>query len=71
MGSDDVVKAFNSLMQYVFKMETIPENEKDPKELLNFWGQFLLEIRKSVGDKKTKLNVVDMLRNQITDIDKF
>ena len=52
-------------------METIPENEKDPKELLNFWGQFLLEIRKSVGDKKTKLNVVDMLRNQITDIDKF
>lgn len=58
-------------MQYVFKMETIPENEKDPKELLNFWGQFLLEIRKSVGDKKTKLNVVDMLRNQITDIDKF
>ena len=35
------------------------------------WGRLLLEIRKDVGNKHTKLNELDMLRWLITDIDKL
>lgn len=35
------------------------------------WGKLLLEIRKSLGNKKTKLDEFDMLRAMIKDIEKW
>ena len=64
VGSDEVVRAVNDYMQSVFKAEP------DLSESLGNWGRILLAIRKDLGDRKTKLNHVDMLRSQITDIDK-
>jgi len=39
--------------------------------MMSLWGILLLEIRKSLGDKNTKLEKYDMLRAMIKDIDKF
>jgi hypothetical protein len=38
---------------------------------MRLWGQLLLEIRKDVGNKKTGLNELDMLRWLISDIEKL
>ncbi len=71
LGADNVVRSFNELMQYIYSIETIEEEKFDPGRFLQLWGAFLLEIRRDVGNKKTKLGPADMLRIQITDIDKF
>ena len=65
LASDQVVRAFNDMMQFFF---TVGE-QADPIKMLTLWGAFLLEIRKSIGEPKTKLTAVEMLRGQITDID--
>ncbi len=68
-GSDDVVKAYNALMKHTYEAEST--GDRDPGEMMHLWGTLLLEIRKSLGNKKTKLNQVDMLRGMITDIDEY
>ena len=68
-GSDEVVRAYNELMQHTYKAESI--GERDPKKIMHLWGNFLLEIRKSLGNKKTTLDEIDMLRGMITDIDQY
>ena len=67
LGSDDVVKSFNALMQHIYNAGNT--GAEDPKELMRLWGGLILEIRKNVGDPKTKLTDVDMLKAQITDIE--
>ena len=37
--------------------------------MMRIWGGLLLEIRRSLGNKKTKLDEFDMLRAMIEDID--
>ena len=69
LGSDDVVRAYNDLMQYFFKLGTT--EKQDMRVTARLWGKLRLEIRRSLGNKKTKLNEFDMLRGEITDIDKF
>jgi len=69
IGSDSVVNAYNEMMQYTFKTEKL-ENT-DPKQLMILLANFLLEIRKSLGNKKTTLNNIDMLKSMIKDIDKI
>ena len=71
IGADDVVRSFNDLMQYVYSFDPDAREKLDPSELMRRWGVFLLEIRRNVGDPKTKLTPADMLRSQITDIDKI
>ena len=66
-GSDGVVKAYSDFMQYIYKMEK--QEEKNPLEMLEYLGKVILEIRKNLGYKRTKLKEVDMLRFMITDID--
>ena len=56
-------------MQYTYKSED--SSEKDPKEMMRLWGVLLLEIRKSLGNRRTKLDEWDMLRGMIKDIDEF
>ena len=68
-GSDEVVRAYNNLMKHAYEAETT--GIQDPKEMMRFWGKLLLEIRKSLGNKKTKLDEFDMLRAMVKDIDKL
>lgn len=68
MGSDDVVRAYNNLMQFFF-VENVEEQVKtNPRMPLEMMGTLLLEIRKSVGNEKTKLTNLEMLEFFITDI---
>ena len=69
LGSDGVVRAYNDLMQYFFKLGS--DEKPDMYETMGLWGTLRLEIRKSLGNKKTKLSAFDMLRGEIKDIDKF
>ena len=74
VGSDDVVRAYNNFMQYIYKLQSKYKSEgyveKNPIEWLRLWGSLLLEIRKSLGNKKSKLDEWDMLRGMFKDIDK-
>jgi len=67
IADDEVVKAFNEYMQYFYTRTE--ENQLDYKVFLTNWGNLILQIRKSVGDPKTKLTPKDMLRSTINDID--
>ena len=68
-GSDEVVKAYNDLFQYLIKLDSA--NQKNHKETMRVFGNFLLEIRKSLGNKSTELNEYDMLRGMLTDVDQY
>lgn len=46
-------------------------NNKSPKQMLELFGKLLLEIRKSLGNKKTKLTKLELLKFTINDIDKI
>ena len=56
-------------MKHTYEAEAT--GNQDPEEMMRLWGQFLLEIRKSPGNKKTKLNKFDMLRARIKDRSKI
>jgi len=68
-ASDQVVRAYNDLITHVHRAEAA--GTQDPKEIMRLWGKLRLEIRKSLGNKNTKLDEYDMLRGMITDIDKL
>ena len=68
IGSDEVVQAMNDLMQFFFSREGDGSNI-DAGQMITLWGNVLLAIRRDVGNKRTKLKPIDMLRSQITDID--
>ena len=70
-GSDSVVKAHNALFQYAYQAEGGENGEQRGKTFIRLWGRLLLEIRKDVGNKDTKLDEFDMLRWLISDIDKL
>ena len=71
IGADEVVRSFNAMMQYMFRFDADAEEKPDPRELMQLWGSFLLEIRKNVGNPNSKLTATDMLRGQIKNIDQF
>jgi len=68
-GSDEVIRAYNALMKHFFRSATT--KNQNAKEMMFLWGSFLLEIRKSLGNKNTKLKQIEMLEAMITDIDKI
>ena len=70
-GSDNVVRAYNALLQYGYKGEADENKEQRGETYMKLWGKLLLEIRKDVGNKKTGLSELDMLRWLISDIDKL
>ena len=59
------MQALNDLMQGIYS------GPQSPTTLMSNLGTLMLTIRKDLGYKKTKLNAVDMLKSQITDISKF
>lgn len=68
LGSDEVVCAFNAFVKYGSEAELT--GKQDPKEMMRLWATLLLEIRRSLGNKNTKLDELDMLRPFVTDIDR-
>lgn len=76
VGSDEVVKAYGNLMQYIYKHPNDNNNNKEDKssstsEIMSLWATLLLEIRKSLGNKSTNLKEEDMLRHLIKDIERI
>lgn len=67
LGSDEVIRAYNALMMHVYEADRT--GQRDPKELMPLFGTLLLELRKSLGNKRTQLAPIDMLRGMIKDID--
>lgn len=67
IGSDDVIIAYNNLMLHAFEAESA--GEKKPVDILGLWGKLLLEIRRNLGNKNTKLDEWDMLKGMIKDLD--
>ena len=61
VASDEVVQAFGDMTNNA--CHDVPENP------MVLWARLLLAIRKSVGNKGTRLKLVDMLRANINDID--
>jgi len=71
MGSDEVVRAFNDLMQFFYNQDLKQVIVQDPKKPMAVLGDFLLEIRKSVGNDDTTIQNLEMLEWMITDIRKY
>ena len=69
MGSDEVVIAFNNLMQYFFSQKNHQGETSDDqlKSMLALLGDFLLEIRRSMGNEHTKIDNWGMLEWFMTD----
>ena len=66
VGSDAVVKSFNDFLQLQYKTGA---GKVDLLAGLRSLGRVLLEVRKSIGTKATKLSEKDMLRWLVKDID--
>jgi len=71
VGSDEVLKSYNNLMQYFYSMEDSKLENEDIKKVMSLLGKFLLEIRKSMGNKMTKLDNWDMLEWFLNDARKY
>jgi hypothetical protein len=72
VGADPVVKSYNNLMQYFYSRgEQTPASEPDVAEMLKLLGQFLLEIRRSMGNEMTSLSNWEMLEWFFTDARKL
>ena len=65
-GSDEVVRAYNDLMSHGYQAES--SGDQNPGKMLQLWGKLLLEIRKNLGNKGTKLSEMDMMRGMLKDI---
>lgn len=68
LGPDEVVRAYNRFLQYIYSQED--QDEADPVELLEHYGKLLLEIRRSLGNRGTTLTETEMLEGVIKDIEK-
>lgn len=62
MANDSVVKAYNNLMQYLYNMEGEKGSDEIDflKDMMELLGNFLIEIRKSMGNETTELDFWDM-----------
>ncbi len=69
MGSDSVVESYNNLMQFFYENADSPNSTPETsKKMLELLGDFLLEIRRSVGNPNTGLTNYQMLEWMIKDI---
>jgi hypothetical protein len=75
VGSDDVVRAYNDLMQYFFQRVDLvgdrPASEHEARETMSLLGKFLLQVRRSMGNEATKLDNWEMLEWFLTDARKY
>ena len=72
LGSDEVVSAYNNLMQFFYSFEGNPDTlEPKLKEMMALLGTFLLAIRRSMGNEFTTLTNWQMLEWFMTDARKW
>ena len=73
LGSDAVVKSFNDLMQFFYSfddaVDSLPEDQTEKAILL--LGDFLLEIRRSMGNESTEIDNWGMLEWFLKDVRKL
>jgi len=67
MGSDPVVTAWNTLMRHLYKAD--PNDNAAGSASLKLLGHLLLEIRRSIGNQRTRLDDWDMLTWLLKDIE--
>ena len=75
-ANDDVVRAYNNLMQYAFHLPNSDgatdgaeaRSNEDNFRILAVFGNFLREIRKSVGNERTTLDSFEMLAWMIKNV---
>ena len=67
LGSDEVVRSYNNLMQFFYTHELNEASIEMIQQAMALLGKFLLEIRKSVGNQTTTLHHFEMLEFLITD----
>lgn len=76
-ADDDVVMAYNNLMQFSYKMggKSVLMEDNEPeaigRRLLEAFGDLLLAIRRSVGNEASSLSNLDMMTWLVTDIDRL
>lgn len=74
MGSDEVVRAYNNLMQFFYEQDNpnqVTNKRARVSTTINLLGRFLLEIRKSVGNRQSKLDNLEMLEWMLKDIKEY
>ena len=69
IGSDSVVKAYNSLKKYFYSGK-LDGTLDTTKEVLTLAAKLVLEIRKSAGNENTKLSHLDAIWWFVKDADK-
>ena len=69
-GSDDVVRAYGRMIQYAFKNADREDEFENSTAYLELMGNFLIEIRRNVGNEDTELDILEMFEWFITDIDR-
>jgi hypothetical protein len=63
-ASDEAIEANNRVLKQANQQD---DTKADPKKYLELWGNLILELRKSLGNKNTKLHSLDMLKFMISD----
>ena len=73
LGSDEVVRAYNKLMQYSFTLasKTASASQPKPVTIMALLGGLLLAIRRSTGNESTSLDCWDMLEWFVKDARKY
>ena len=64
-GSDETVRCYNSMMQYLYN-----DQKKDNIQLLKIFAGLILNIRRDLYSKTTRLRRSEVLEFTITDIEK-
>jgi|SRR5690554_3640111 len=70
-GSDDVIKSYNRIFQFFFNKPNDISNEEYGIKLLTYYSDLLLNIRKDIYSKNTKLKRSNFLEFMINDISDF
>jgi hypothetical protein len=72
VGSDPVVRSYNDLMQFSYRLEenSAAAGEK-VRTMMGLLGRFLLEIRKSMGNEATRMTNWEMLEWFLTDARRY
>ncbi|WP_374361973.1 hypothetical protein [Cloacibacterium sp.] len=70
-GSDEVIYSYNRIMQLFFNKDENQDSNEYGIKLITYFSDLLLNIRKDLYSKKTKLKKSNLLEFMMTDINKY